>query len=318
MKTLATIEDVAVSLPRRSISVEDSVTGFGLSRSQVRMLRRLHGFAELRDDPDQPLLDLLVGAARQVLRSAADPTRIKYLLYAHTVQTVTPSHVVLPDQIVASLGLTEAEPFAIGQQFCANSLSALDIVGELLRADGDPTARALLVTGEKRLPSLVSTLGLSTAIGEGAAACLIGLEGDGDRVLSYADRTSDLTRGSNWIVGQVFNDVMARYLDDLVDVAREALHRAGSDIGDIDMVVPHNVSLMLWKRTIEALGVDRRQVFLETVAPYGHCCCSDPFLNLMMLRRAGRLVAGRRYLLTSVGVGATHSAVVVEHQGRNG
>lgn len=318
MGSLATIEDVAVFLPRRSISVEESVTGFGLSRSQVRMLRRLHGFGELRDDPGQPLLDLLVAAARQVLGSA-DPTKIKYLLYAHTVQTVAPSHVVLPDAIGAALGLVDAEPFAIGQQFCANSLSALDIAGELLRADGDPTARALLVTGEKRLPSLVSTLGLSTAIGEGAAACLIALDGEGDRVLSYADRTSDLTSGANWIVGQVFNDIMASYMDDLVRVAGEALRRAGSGIADIDMVVPHNVSLMLWYRTIEALGLDRRQVFLETVAPYGHCCCSDPFLNLAMMRRGGRLVAGGRYLLTSVGVGATHAAVVIEHQpGRHG
>lgn len=316
MGSVATIEDVAVFVPPRSISVEESVAGFGLSSPQVRMLRRLHGFGELRADPGQPLLDLIVAAARQVLRSVADLTKIKYLLYTHTSQAVTPSHVVLPDAISASIGLAEAESFAIGQQFCANSLSALDIAGQLLRADGDPTARALLVTGEKRIPSLTSTLGPSTAIGEASTACLVALEGNGDRILSYADRTRDVTAEADWIMGQVFNDIMAWYLDDLVWVAREALSRAGSGIADIDMVVPHNVSLMLWYRTIEALGIDRRRVFLETVAPYGHCCCSDPFLNLAMMRRRGHLVSGGRYLLTSVGLGATHAAVVIEHRPR--
>jgi len=278
------------------------------------MLRRLHGFGDLRVDPDQPLPDLILPAARQALRSVTDLATVKYLLYAHTVETVTPANVLLPNDMCASLGLTEAEPFGIGQQFCANVLSALDIAGQLLRADGDPAARALLVTGEKRLGPLATTLGLSTAIGEASAACLIGLESNGDRILSYADRTRGVTGESNWITATAFNDIMAWYLDDLVNVVGEALSRAGFGVADIDMVVPHNVSLLLWYRTADALGIDRRRVFLETVAPYGHCCCSDPFLNLVMMRRGGHLTSGGRYLLTSVGLGATHAAAVIEHR----
>jgi 3-oxoacyl-[acyl-carrier-protein] synthase-3 len=314
MSSVPTIEDAAVYLPRRTITVEESVTGFGLSRPQVRMLRRLHGFAELRADPDLALEDLVVGAARQVLGSVADRTTVKYLLYAHTALTVTPAHVILPDAISARLGLTEAEPFAIGQQRCANSLSALDVAAELLRADGDPAARALLVTGEKRLSSLAGLLSVSTVIGEAAAACLIGLAGNGDRILSYADRTRGLPNEPDWGTDQAISHSMAWYTDDLVDVAVEALRRAGSGIADIDMVVPHNVSRMLWYRTAEALGFNRRRVFLDTVAPYGHCYCSDPILNLVIMRQRGQLVAGRRYLLTSVGLGATHAAMVIEHR----
>ncbi len=310
MSQLPTIEGVEVFLPRRAISLEESVVGFGLSRPQVRMLRRLHGFDEIRTDPDLPLLDLVTTAAREVLRTIADTATVKYVIFAHTVQTISPSHVHMAEAISASLGLTEAESFTISQQHCANSLSALDIAGELLHADGDPAARVLLVTGEKRLPSLAGVLGVSTAIGEASAACLIGLDGNGDRVLSYADRTRGVPPESTW--EEYPSIAMAQYAEDLVYVIGEALRRANTQISDIDMVVPHNVSRMLWYRTSEALGIDRRRVFLDTVGPNGHCYCSDPFLNLVAMAEGGRLVPGRRYLLTSVGLGATHTAVVIE------
>lgn len=312
MSQLPTIEGVEVFLPRRAISVEESVAGFGLSRPQVRMLRRLHGFDEIHTDPDLPLLDLVTAAAREVLRTITHTATVRYVICAHTVQTISPSHVHMAEAICASLGLTEADSFTIGQQRCANSLSALDIAGELLHADGDPAARVLLVTGEKPLPSLAGLLGVSTAIGEASAACLIGLGGNGDRVLSYADRTRVVPHEPTWMSDEYFNIAMAHYAEDLGYVIGEALRRANTRISDIDMVIPHNVSRMLWYRTSEALGIDRRRVFLDTVGPNGHCYCSDPFLNLVAMAEGNRLVPGRRYLLTSVGLGATHSAVVIE------
>jgi 3-oxoacyl-[acyl-carrier-protein] synthase-3 len=308
-----TIEDVAVFLPPRTISVEQGARDFGLSRPRVRMLRRIHGFAELRADPELGLFDLLTAAARQALRSVADPLTIRYVLFAHTVLAITPSYLSTPDVIRRRLGLDRAEPFAITQQHCADGLSALDIAGELLRAGGDPAARALLVTGEKRLTSLVRFLGSSTAIGEASAACLIGVGGAGDRVLSYADRTVGLPDPGNWVSEEAANAFNGRYTEDLAGVIEAAVLRAGLCLGDIAMVIPHNVSRLLWRRTVSALGLDPARVYLDTVPQYGHCYCSDPFLNLESLRRQGRLEAGGRYLLTSVGLGATHSAAVIEH-----
>ncbi len=314
MDAFATIGDVAAFVPRCTIAVEESVADYGLTRPQTRMLRRLHGFADLRVDPELSVLDLVSAAAGEVLRSVADRSTIKYLVFAHTTVTINPSFVHLPAEIAARLGLTEAETFTVSQQRCANSLSALDIAGQLLRADGDRTASVLLVTGEKRLASLAGLLGLSTAIGEASTACLISLDGYGDRVLSYADITRGQPEEPAWVSEAFINKIMERYTEDLVYVVGEALRRAATNLRDIAMVVPHNVSRMLWYRTVEALGIDRRKVFLDTVGQYGHCYCSDPFLNLKVLREQGQLVAGSRYLLVSVGLGATHAAVVIEHR----
>ena len=71
MRGVATIDDIAVFLPDRAVSVEDSVRGFGLNDPQVRMLRRLHGFAELRVDPELSLVDLVTVAARYAVPNAS-------------------------------------------------------------------------------------------------------------------------------------------------------------------------------------------------------------------------------------------------------
>lgn len=314
MDAHVTIGDIAAFVPRCTMAVEDSVEGYGLSRPQVRMLRRLHGFGDLRVDPELPVLDLITAPVRQVVGSVADQSTIKYLVYAHTTANISPSYVYLPAAVAERTGLTEAEAFTVSQQRCANSLSALDIASHLLRADGDATARVLLVTGEKRLASLAGLLGLSTAIGEASTACVISLDGRGDRVLSYADRTRGLPEEPTWVTETDINRIMEHYAEDLTYVVGEALRRSGTPMSDIAMVVPHNVSRMLWYRTVDALGIERPRVFLDTVGQYGHCYCSDPFLNLMTLRERGQLVAGGRYLLVSVGLGATHAAVVIEHR----
>jgi 3-oxoacyl-[acyl-carrier-protein] synthase-3 len=169
------------------------------------------------------------------------------------------------------------------------------------------------VTGEKRLTSLVRFLGTSTAIGEASAACLVGIGGSGDRVLSYADRTVPLYDTGNWVSDEASKEFMDTYHEDLAYVVDEALRLAGVSLTDITLLVPHNVSRMLWRRAIATLGIDPDRVYLDTVAEFGHCYCADPFLNLASLRDQGRLVPGGRYLLTSVGLGATHAAAVIEH-----
>jgi len=317
-RLLTTIEDLAAFVPQRAVPVEDTAVEFGLTRPQARMLRRLHGFGELRADPDLGLTELVAAAARRLLdpaRSVPDRSAIRYLIYTHTVGTITPSSLSVPVALAELLGLDRAEPFTLGQQHCANGLSALDVAGELLRADGDREARALVVTGEKRLSSMARLLGRSTTIGEASAACLVGLGGRGDRMLSYADRTVGQADEEKWGSDETAREFMDCYPRVLAEVAGEAVRRAGMTMDDVTMVVPHNVSRQLWHRTMPWLGIDLDRVYLDTVPEFGHCYCSDPFLNLATLRDRGRLVAGGRYLLTSVGLGATHAAVVIDHRG---
>src|SRR5580698_357215 len=134
---VTTLERVEAFAPPASASAEAVAGSLGLNRYQARMFRRFHGMEQLRLDPGQDLFGLLLGAGQAAVRWLPDPAVVKYLIYAHTVIEVAPAHLDAAAVLARRLGLTGAEPFALTQQNCSSGLAALDVAGELLRADGD-------------------------------------------------------------------------------------------------------------------------------------------------------------------------------------
>ncbi|MEU5552548.1 3-oxoacyl-[acyl-carrier-protein] synthase III C-terminal domain-containing protein [Micromonospora sp. NPDC047793] len=332
VRAATVLHRVEAFTPARSWTVEEIGAACGLNRYQTKVLRRIRGMAEVRADPDGDLFDLLVPAAGAALRGLPDPTVVRYLLYAHTLPDPAPSHVLAADELRKRLGLSGTDAFAVTQQFCASGLAAVDIAGELLRADGDPMAKALVVTGEKAFNSVLRYVLHVSITGEASTALLVGLDtpdgyrsgglaagpgrspdGAGSRVLSYAARTEgEFADGFRMSAEQLrrFGDT---YNTHLWTAMSDALAQAGKELSDIAMVIPHNVNASLWLRLCAQVGLDRRRVFLDNIPRYGHCNCSDPFLNLVSMRERGLLREGESYLLTSVGIGSSYAAMVIEY-----
>ncbi|HEY4021645.1 MAG TPA: 3-oxoacyl-[acyl-carrier-protein] synthase III C-terminal domain-containing protein [Pseudonocardiaceae bacterium] len=312
-----TLERVEVFAPERSVPIEDLGDSLGLQKYMVRMFRNIHGFDRVHEDPELDLFGLVAAAGERVVRAIPDPGVIRYLLFAHTVSDVTPSHIDAADVLRQALGLTEVEAFGVSHQHCASGLAAIDIASELLRADGDPAARALVLTGEKPVTKRFRVVNNTTILGEASTACLVGVGGSGDVVRSYATKTQVLLPESVYPSEDQVKEFNDSYTPFLIETIERAVERAGVMLDDITLLVPHNVSRLLWLRTIEELKFDRSRVYFDNIARYSHCCCADPFLNYATLRREGRLVEGGLYLLTAVGMGATYSAMVVEHTGES-
>jgi 3-oxoacyl-[acyl-carrier-protein] synthase-3 len=312
---VTTLERIAAFTPSHSIPIEDLGESLGLHKYVVRMFRNIHGFDRLHEDTQQDLFGLVVAAGEQITRAVPDPSVIKYLLFAHTVLDVTPSHIDASDVIREALGLSHADAFAVTQQHCASGLAAIDIAGELLRAEDDPTARALVITGEKPVTPRFRVVNNTTILGEASTACLVAAGGTGDVVRSYATKTQVLLSDGVYLADDLVREFNDNYTAFLAEAIGKALAQAGITLDDITMLVPHNVSRLLWWRTLDELGFDRSRAYFDNIGRYSHCCCADPFLNYSSLRDEGGLVDGGLYLLTSVGLGATYAAMVVEHHG---
>jgi 3-oxoacyl-[acyl-carrier-protein] synthase III len=313
---VGTLERIESFHPERDIDVGEVATRLGLSGSKQALFRKIHGLRTLRLDPDMGLFDLVLPAANAVLHSVEDRTRVRYVIYAHTSQAVTPAELDAADVIRASLGLDHAEAFGLTQQNCAAGLGAIDVATELLRADGGGELRALVVTGEKPFTPLAQLIPNTAIMGDAGAACLVAVGGAGHPVLAYACRTLGeyadviaLTEDQIHQFGQEYPRVLA-------EVMRTAASRAGLDFGDIDLVIPHNVNMFSWRQTIKEMDIPADRVFLDNIARYSHCFASDVLVNYTTLRDSGRLVEGGHYLLASVGFGATFTAMVIRYHGR--
>ncbi|MFF1283306.1 3-oxoacyl-[acyl-carrier-protein] synthase III C-terminal domain-containing protein [Streptomyces sp. NPDC058299] len=316
MSDATTLERIESFLPERSVKIDEVAGSLGLRRAEVGVFRKIYGLDRLRFDPDTGLFDLVLPAARQALKALPEGHRIRYVIYAHTMQTLTPPHIDAAQVIRDDLGLHDAEAFALTQQACVSSLGAIDLAGELLRAEAPEGAHALMVTGERAYSPKVQLIPNSAIMADAAAACLVTVGGRGDEVRSHVTRTLgeyaaglEMTKEEIQGFGRAYGTVLG-------EVILEAVREAGLAFDDIDLVVPHNVNMVSWRQTIKEMGADPGRFFLDNIARYSHCYASDVFVNYTTLRDSDRLVDGRHYVLCSVGLGATFGAMVITHRKR--
>ncbi|MEU8672248.1 3-oxoacyl-[acyl-carrier-protein] synthase III C-terminal domain-containing protein [Streptomyces anulatus] len=311
---VTTLEAVESFAPERIVPIGQLADRLGLRRTKLRLFERVHGLKEIRFDPDLGLFDVVLPAARRITADPLVRDRLKYVVYAHTTQAVAPAHISPAQEIKDRLGLAGVEAFALSQQNCASGIAAVDTAAELLRAEGGPGDCALVITGEQAFSPHIQLIPDVAIMGDAGAACLVTLDGGGDRVLSYATRTLGEFSAAMLLDEERSLEVSKFYAPVLAEVVQEAVTQAGMTLPDIDLIIPHNVNLQSWRQTIGELGIDRSQVFLDNVERYSHCFASDVFLNYTTLRDAGRLTAGRNYLFATVGLGATFAAMVITHQ----
>jgi 3-oxoacyl-[acyl-carrier-protein] synthase-3 len=310
--SVTALEAVAVHLPPQSLPIEQVVADLGLEPRQATLLRRFHGLDRVRFDPDGTLYDLLLGAARALEPLRGREARVRYVLHARSVTQVpyplNPLH-----QVCRELGLEHAPAFTVTHHACASGLLAVDVAGRLLAADGDPDALALVLAGEKAFTRDARLVPQTSLFGEGAAAALVRGGGGRDRVLSY----SAVLRGE--FDGRLAEDpdLLQRYQRAYPELLAEAIHTAldaaKTDLGQISLILPHNVNRISWRTFCKRVGFPVERVLLDNVPELGHGFAADAFINHRTATDRGLLRPGDRYLVAAAGVGGAFSAIVLEN-----
>ncbi|OZB61437.1 MAG: 3-oxoacyl-ACP synthase [Thiomonas sp. 13-66-29] len=310
-----TIDRVEGHLAGEPIKIDAVASRLGLRPTEIAVFRKIYGLDALHFDPDLDVYDLILPAARKLLEGVNDLWRIRYVIYAHTMQTIAPPDVDQARVIRDRLGLAHAEAFALGQQACVTSLGAVDLAGRLLAHEGELGESALIVTGEQAYSRQIQLIPHSAIMAEAGAACLVSQDGPGDAVRSFSVRTLGVYAAGLLLDDDQVRNFGAVYPQALARVIRQAVGQAGLKLDDIDLIVPHNVNAISWRQVVKELGLPLDRFFLDNIPRTSHCFSSDTFLNYATLRDAGRLRAGGNYVLASVGLGATFGAMVVTHGG---
>jgi 3-oxoacyl-[acyl-carrier-protein] synthase-3 len=310
---MTALEAVATYLPDRRVPIEELGEHLDLDERQIRVFRRFHGLGEVCREPDGSLLDLLSAAVGKLAELRGQEHRVRYVLYARGIPAAVPFPLNPLHELCRAVGLGHAIAFTITHHACATGLLAVDVAGRMLASDGEPGALALVVAGEKAFTKDAELVPETTFFSEGAAACLVSAAGPRDRMLSYASRT----RGEfNGRLGDD-PDLLARYQkvypEMLAEVILAAAEQAGVPLAELDMILPHNVNTVSWRRLCRQIGYPLDRVLLDNVPLTGHNFAADMFVNYRTAMDRGLLNPGDRYLVAAAGLGAIFSAMVFEH-----
>ncbi|MFC1419650.1 3-oxoacyl-[acyl-carrier-protein] synthase III C-terminal domain-containing protein [Streptacidiphilus cavernicola] len=310
---MTALEAVAVHLPHDTVTIEAVGERIGLTPRQLRLFRRFHGLDRVRLDPAGTLLDLLTGALDALPELRGREHRVRFVLHARSMPVASPHPLNPLRDLLEARGLTRANAFTVTHHACAVGLLAIDLAGRLLASEPDPDALALVLAGEKTFTPDAQLVPETAIFGEGAAACLVRADGPRDRVLSYAVRQRPDFDGRLAEDPELLARYQREYPDTMVETIEAALDQAGTGLDQLALLLPHNVNRVSWHGLCRRLGYPLEKVVLDNVPSVGHSFAADAFINLHTATTRGLLQRGDRYLIAASGIGATFSAMVVEH-----
>ncbi|MEC5425435.1 3-oxoacyl-[acyl-carrier-protein] synthase III C-terminal domain-containing protein [Virgibacillus sp. C22-A2] len=302
------IESIKTYYPSNEIEISELKEKLNLSHFQMKLFTKIHGLEKIRFNEKESLEELLKIPIQEILGSV-DPSSIKYIMYAHTVQTVTPYPINIIEEIKRKYGLQHAISFSITQHNCSSALTALDLCQYLLKNDLD---KALIITGEKVFTPIAQVIHNTTIMGEASSGILVSKTSKENQLLSV-ERTilGEYYSGINMDVQQSRKFDKA-YVDTLISTIYKAVEKTGLTLDEIKLILPHNVNRSSWIKLANTMNLSKEKIYLKNIAKLGHCFCSDPFINYMDACNEGLIKEGDYYLMISVGLGATFQVAVLK------
>ncbi len=314
------IAGAAYAFPAESRSVRE-LEAAGLLQSDAATLEHF-GFARVHVATLETPYELASRAASAVLAErGAAPESIDLLLYCGTPALAFAAR-GSPDDPAASLstmdrfrypatrlqydlGLTRASVMALDQLACTTLFSAVRLARALGLSEG--LDRVLCVSAEF-VPSRCGREAIYNCTSDAACAVLVEREGTRNRIVG----SLQVTKGYYWECDERREEIVASYFPTARYVIAETARQAGWSAGDVDWVIPHNVSARSWQILWGLLGFPNARLWSCNIARDGHTLAGDNFINLRDALDSGALHLGDRLILFSYGYGAHWTALALE------
>jgi 3-oxoacyl-[acyl-carrier-protein] synthase-3 len=142
------------------------------------------------------------------------------------------------------------------------------------------------------------------------AACAVLIERNGERNRLVSATT--VTKGYYWDVDALRDEIVASYFPTARHVMLKTIADAGWAPGDVDWIIPHNVSMRSWQILSGLIRLPKARLFTDNIARHGHTLAGDNFINYRDAIDGGCIKQGQRVVLFAYGFGAQWTGVAVE------
>jgi 3-oxoacyl-[acyl-carrier-protein] synthase-3 len=326
-QTIATLAGLGTSVPDRVLTNQDlermvdTSDEWIVTRTGIRE-RRLAA-------PDEASSDLAAAAGRRALAAAGlGAGDIDAILVA----TVTPDS-PLPSTaclVQKTLGASRAAAFDIAAA-CTGFIYGLAVAEGLIAVGRHDT---ILVIGVETLSRVTNYQDRNTCVlfgdaagaavvrrsahpGRGIRSIYLGADGNGGGILHIPAGGSRLPASPETVAAGLHYvhmngpEVFRFAVEALVGSVKQALRLAGMEMGEIDLLVPHQANIRIVDAAARLLRVPQERVF-HTIENYGNISSASIPISLDEACRQGRLKAGDRVVLVGFGGGMTYGAAVLE------
>lgn len=315
------VAEIAYALPAESASLRE-LHRRGQISSTPALLEQF-GFARVHTAVHESPYEMALEAGRLLLdRAAVDPREVGLLVHggpqgptafapAPTAEASSAAHRTMDRflfpaaRLQHELGLERAMVFGVDQLACTTLLGAVRVARALCLAEN---IRYAICICAEFFPADSGREAIWNCTSDAAVAVLLEC-GAGPLRIAAAQH---VTKGYYWDAEAMRNEMVAAYFPTARHVIARTLAEAGWSAGEVDWIIPHNVSSRSWDVLRPLCGMAATPIWDRNIARIGHTLAGDNFINLADAIEGGEVTSGQKLLLFSYGYGAHWTALAVE------
>jgi 3-oxoacyl-[acyl-carrier-protein] synthase-3 len=260
-----------------------------------------------------------VAADRAMAAAGIAPSDVDLVLLA----TCTPDRLVpsAATTVQHKIGASRAAAMDLNAA-CSGFLYALATADQMIEAGA---VRCALVIGAEKLSYWLDFTDRSTSVlfGDGAGAVVVeatgepggllafelGSDGSAGDILCVRDSGTQgrPAPGRHPVISMEGPALFRRAVDAMGEAAAVVVERAGLELDDVDLLIPHQANIRIIDATAKRLGLDSSKVFVN-IASYGNTSAATIPIALTEALAAGRIGPGDDLVFAAFGGGLTWAA----------
>jgi 3-oxoacyl-[acyl-carrier-protein] synthase-3 len=277
------------------------------------------------DDESTSTMAVVAGRrALEIARLRADQLDM-VILATDSPDRITPASAAY---VQHAIGATDAAAFDIVAG-CSGFIYALVTAYQFISAGSYSN---ILVVGSEALTRVVDWEDRSTCVlfGDGAGAVVVqandkatdmlgfvlGNDGSGADKL-YASgpcgKRTDVLPNGHYYLRMDGREVFRFAVNAMVESSKQVIAKAGLEVSDIDLFIPHQANTRITQSAIKALGINKDKVFVN-LDKYGNLSAASPAVALCEAAEQGRLKDRDLVVLVAFGAGLSWGSMVVRWQ----
>jgi len=283
-----------------------------IPHSEAIVFERLMGLKTIPRDPNENIISLVIKTLdRLFLQYPVNKEKIKYFLFSHTAEFVAPFGFCYLNSIAKHFHFRLAKFFSVNTHKCAGPFQLISLSQKIFPGlENDDFI--LIASADIVFTKILEYIPGSTVMGESGVSILLQKNGDSHRYIDSLSFFNGKYAKGVWGDHSEFLDFQSEYIIYLRRLILGILEKNQLKLSKIKLILPHNVNMLSWKQVSQSLSIPLQKIYLKNIQKIGHCFGSDPWINLSDAMTEKMITPGDYYLLITVGLGATFSALLFQ------
>lgn len=305
------LNTISTFRPDNRVLIKDIKDSIGLNSREYERVTDFHQLKYIMDSGTANSYDMVRKALKDLFQeSGITPSDLGGVIYGHAMQSHPDGNNFL-EKLKVEFSLEDLPSFTISDLNCVTPITAIEIATKLISTSNKK--HVLLLFAEKMYIDSMRKIEDMTVFSDGAVACLISGEGEDNEIISIHQFVDSKVSNIGEWDEESYRWFQMSYFLGIKKLLKLTQKKAGIDLSDIKLIVPHNVNYDTWELASRSLNIPIENIYTENIEALGHASGCDLFLNLQDALNNCRLEKESYYLLLSVGLGGAYGCILMKH-----